>query len=261
MILARISRAIRDQNWFAVGLEFVIVIAGVVIGFQVTAWSAHQARAQRATIMMDQLAADLEAERWRIEATTRHYEDVAAEAQIALDALAGRSALSDEQLVIKAFRGTQYFWAGVIRSTYDELVASGEIALLPQGEFRDAAIEYYNSSTRSLMSELGLTPFRDAFRQRVSPRLHQALVTACAEDPSIAVGDFDALEQFIDFPCEIDGFDAEIGALAEMLRTDDALVGLLRWRVIESQQDLSNLTYFHDLLERARRAAQDGDRS
>ena len=35
MILARLSRAIRQQNWFAVVLEFVIVIviAGVVIGF------------------------------------------------------------------------------------------------------------------------------------------------------------------------------------------------------------------------------------
>ena len=38
MILSRFSRAIRQQNWFAVVLEFVIVIAGVVIGFQVTAW-------------------------------------------------------------------------------------------------------------------------------------------------------------------------------------------------------------------------------
>jgi len=42
MILARITRAIREQNWFAVCLEFVIVIAGVVIGFQVTGWAGEQ---------------------------------------------------------------------------------------------------------------------------------------------------------------------------------------------------------------------------
>jgi len=46
MILARITRAIREQNWFAVCLEFVIVIAGVVIGFQVTGWAGE--RDQRA---------------------------------------------------------------------------------------------------------------------------------------------------------------------------------------------------------------------
>ncbi len=42
MILARISSAIRAQNWFAVALEFVIVIAGVAIGFQTTAWNAER---------------------------------------------------------------------------------------------------------------------------------------------------------------------------------------------------------------------------
>lgn len=42
MILARLSRAIRRQNWFAVALEFLIVILGVVIGFQVTAWNAER---------------------------------------------------------------------------------------------------------------------------------------------------------------------------------------------------------------------------
>jgi len=43
MILARLTRAIRQQSWFAVALEFVIVIAGVVIGFQVTAWNGERA--------------------------------------------------------------------------------------------------------------------------------------------------------------------------------------------------------------------------
>lgn len=35
MILARLTKAVREQNWFAVLLEFVIVISGVVIGFQI----------------------------------------------------------------------------------------------------------------------------------------------------------------------------------------------------------------------------------
>ena len=47
MILTRLSRAVREQNWFAVVLEFVIVIAGVVIGFQITGW--NEARMERAS--------------------------------------------------------------------------------------------------------------------------------------------------------------------------------------------------------------------
>jgi len=52
MILARITTAIREQNWFAVALEFVIVIAGVVIGFQVTEMrQAHQTNLNEAGII------------------------------------------------------------------------------------------------------------------------------------------------------------------------------------------------------------------
>ena len=53
MILSRISHAVRTQNWFAVALEFVIVIAGVVIGFQVNAWNeGRQDRALEADILV-----------------------------------------------------------------------------------------------------------------------------------------------------------------------------------------------------------------
>jgi hypothetical protein len=50
---------VHEQNWFAVGLEILIVVLGVVIGFQVTAWG--QARADRAKeqVYLRQLAEDL----------------------------------------------------------------------------------------------------------------------------------------------------------------------------------------------------------
>ncbi|WP_300528289.1 hypothetical protein [Maricaulis sp.] len=36
MILSRLTKAIREQNWFAVVLEFFIVVIGVAVGFQLT---------------------------------------------------------------------------------------------------------------------------------------------------------------------------------------------------------------------------------
>jgi len=46
MLLRRITQHVKDQNWFAVGLDFLIVVFGVFIGLQVANWSA--ARADRA---------------------------------------------------------------------------------------------------------------------------------------------------------------------------------------------------------------------
>lgn len=40
MILRRITKHVKDQNWFAVALDFVIVVVGILIAFQITNWSA-----------------------------------------------------------------------------------------------------------------------------------------------------------------------------------------------------------------------------
>ncbi|MEE2566398.1 hypothetical protein [Hyphobacterium marinum] len=61
MILARISRAIREQNWFAVALEFIIVVAGVLLAFQITAWNAARAEIEREAAYLHRLEAELTA--------------------------------------------------------------------------------------------------------------------------------------------------------------------------------------------------------
>lgn len=61
MILQNISKAVREQNWFAVVLEFVIVIAGVVIGFQVNAWNEDRQERAREAEYLSQLDIELTA--------------------------------------------------------------------------------------------------------------------------------------------------------------------------------------------------------
>ena len=58
--LGRLAAAVREQNWFAVVLEVLIVIVGVVIGFQVTAWGQARADRAREAEYLRQLRADLD---------------------------------------------------------------------------------------------------------------------------------------------------------------------------------------------------------
>ena len=39
MLLRRIIEHVKAQNWFAVGIDFVIVVVGVFIGIQVANWN------------------------------------------------------------------------------------------------------------------------------------------------------------------------------------------------------------------------------
>ena len=59
MILSRISKAVREQNWFAVTIEFVIVIAGVVIGFQITEWRGEQSDRETERVYLTRLHHDM----------------------------------------------------------------------------------------------------------------------------------------------------------------------------------------------------------
>lgn len=42
MLLRRVIEHVRDQNWFAVTLDFAIVVLGILIAFEVTNWSERQ---------------------------------------------------------------------------------------------------------------------------------------------------------------------------------------------------------------------------
>ena len=58
MILARLTRAIRDQNWLAVVIEFTIVVAGVVIGFQISHSAERQSERAHARDAMVRVEAE-----------------------------------------------------------------------------------------------------------------------------------------------------------------------------------------------------------
>ncbi len=60
MLLRRITQHVQNQNWFAVFIDFLIVVVGVFIGIQVANWNqANIDRKDEAVILQD-LHADVE---------------------------------------------------------------------------------------------------------------------------------------------------------------------------------------------------------
>ena len=47
MLLRRLARHVRNQNWLAVLLDFFIVVFGILIAFQLQAWGERKAIAKR----------------------------------------------------------------------------------------------------------------------------------------------------------------------------------------------------------------------
>jgi hypothetical protein len=62
MILRKITQAFKEQNWTAIWIEFILLIAGVFLGIQVANW--NEARTERALeqVYLAQLAEDIRSE-------------------------------------------------------------------------------------------------------------------------------------------------------------------------------------------------------
>jgi len=55
LLLRSITKHVKDQNWFAVFLDFFIVVMGILIAFQITEWNDDRANRQDVRSLVQQL--------------------------------------------------------------------------------------------------------------------------------------------------------------------------------------------------------------
>ena len=60
MILRRITQHVKEQNWFAVFLDFFIVVVGILIAFQITNWNEARLDSQRERVILERLHHDFQ---------------------------------------------------------------------------------------------------------------------------------------------------------------------------------------------------------
>jgi hypothetical protein len=60
MILRQITQHVKDQNWFAVALDFVIVVVGILIAFQITNWNEARGERHREVQILREIGTDLQ---------------------------------------------------------------------------------------------------------------------------------------------------------------------------------------------------------
>lgn len=59
MILQRLTQHVKNQNWTAIALEFLIVVLGVFLGLQASNWNETRQLSARETVLKSQLITDV----------------------------------------------------------------------------------------------------------------------------------------------------------------------------------------------------------
>jgi hypothetical protein len=182
MLLRTISKHVKDQNWFAVALDFIIVVFGVFMGFQVQAWNEGRNTDTRAEIFSARLLDDVRYEAWAYQYAIEYYKDVRVNAEHTANTLTGVKELSDEQFLISAYRASQWLFTEPRRVTYDELIATGEIGLIRDNVLRETAISIFNQRQTSLIVEEARdSDYRAIFRQTTPIDIQHALLENCGD--------------------------------------------------------------------------------
>lgn len=60
MLLRRVIKHVKDQNWLAVTIDFLIVVIGIFVGLQVQEWSVQQSEKKLETEYLQRILADVE---------------------------------------------------------------------------------------------------------------------------------------------------------------------------------------------------------
>jgi hypothetical protein len=242
MLLRRVIEHVREQNLTAIAIDFVIVVLGVFVGIQVSNWNTERTERERGSQFAERLRADLRQERWLYEFMIAYHSDVRDSARRAAAALEGREPLSNHDLLVEAYRATQYREGARRRATYDELVSTGSLGLIDDQSLLGTAAEVYRIRTiDNLVQESLQSPYRREFRMSLDSEVQRQLARACG-DRYIRPGEYQGMGEVLGFPCQVDLPPEAIDAAAEGMRANAVLLRALRLRLSDLETRMSDFT-------------------
>jgi len=181
MVLRRVREHVLHHNWFAVAIDFIIVVGGVFVGIQASNW--NQARLDRAqgreyrAMLID----DLEANQQNLALRKRYYTWVRSEGLKTLAALGSPPSRLGGQFLVDSYQASQIVPWSLKRNTYDQIIAAGRIGLLGDANLRDRISNYYVGSDVTGENLSSVMPYRDIIRSRLPYAAQYQIRTVCGE--------------------------------------------------------------------------------
>lgn len=243
MILRRVIKHFRNQEWTAIVIDFVIVVFGVFVGIQVSNWNQTQTDRGLGEKFTERLKADLVVEAWNYTMLIEYLADVQSNADKALAGLQGTSEISDQQLLIAAYRATQYNAGVRQRTTYDELISTGKIGFIADKNLVNTASLIYDSRILDQVTDEGVnSAYRVTFRKTLPVAIQDSVSQHCG-DRFVATGDFNDIKNQLNYPCTTDLSALQIEQAVNVLRDNPAILENLRLRAVNVRTQHNNLIF------------------
>ncbi|MEM7430508.1 MAG: hypothetical protein AAF351_01085 [Pseudomonadota bacterium] len=151
MLLRRITQHVKDQNWFAVFLDFVIVVIGVVMGLQAQQWLVEQDRRSSEQQYLSRLHVDVS----RLLETRKFYDEnrraTLGLAQRALEILNSEKTILDTA-ACRGIAATSYTTVPPDElPTATELLSAGNLDAIRSEDVRTSLLRYMQEAATAEM--------------------------------------------------------------------------------------------------------------
>jgi len=144
MLLRRIMKHFRNENWFAVALDLVVVVLGLFIGLQVDTWWENQKEQSLEIAYLQEIREDFELNREQLRDTTTRLEEIIQDMLV----LAGQSAQASPSLSVEELN-KRFISVSImptflpVNRAFSNLTGSGDLRLLQSRELKNALANYY----------------------------------------------------------------------------------------------------------------------
>ena len=148
MILRRLTQSLKEQNWTAIVIEFVLLVTGVFLGIQVSNWNGQRAENARAQAYLVRIQRDFNTELQTIQRHEDYWGKVITYGRQAIR-YAETGELVDGsawKTVLAFYQASQVFQWYPADTTYQEMRSSGELGLIRDETLRDVISRHYAGS-------------------------------------------------------------------------------------------------------------------
>lgn len=181
MLLRRITTHVKEQNWAAIGIDFVIVVVGVFIGIQVSNWNETRMEAEKSATYIERLREDLDENVKDFSDRKAYFSQVRKHALAALEALEASKTDLNEQFIVDIYQASQYMPRELGRDTYNEILSVGALNSDSEQAIRKRLSNFYRSITAQQVNVNADVPYRDLIRGIIPYEVQSTIRGLCRE--------------------------------------------------------------------------------
>ena len=178
MLLRRVTQHVKDQNWFAVLIDFAIVVFGVFIGIQVANWNAARELAAREISFLRELQGEIRLNNEVMSGRITMMHRVIEAGERSQDFLQGDQSCGADcwQKTVDMFHASQVMHGPSSRTVYDQMQ---RLDLPKSGKVKEAMARYYRLDSAMSASFDRRPKFRNYVRKYIPAKVQRELWDHC----------------------------------------------------------------------------------